>query len=253
MEDNMRNKLYWGLAILIIIVISVAVVMLTRTTDTEPITIYKDVDPSKPINPSTKKLEDTDKFAKWWEENRANLVTNDTEQAKENGQKGQQANKTPDWHSLTPEQQQQIFDQFYTQFGLEVPPEGYDYLWKDIGIPYTDENGKPVLRRLDEPTIDIEYGIGFAPTLEEFEKFKKLDLAWGLAKAEGNTAKEQQLKSEIDALTASVQRMRPLFIHSASTNAEQKSKIDRMSKEAMRNALREYGLEHLISYGLWDK
>jgi len=252
MEETMRNKLYWGLAILIIIVIGVAVVMLTRTTDTEPITIYKDVDPSEPMNTSTKKLEDTDKFSEWWEENKSNLTTNGNEQVKENGQE-QQADKTPDWHSLTPEQQQQIFDQFYIQFGLEVPPKGYDYLWKDAGIPYRDENGNPVLRRLDEPTIDIEYGIGFAPTLEEFKKYKELDEAWGWAEAEGNTAKAKQLKSEIDALTASVQRRRPLFVYAASTNTEQSSKADQMAKEAMRNALREHGLEHLISHGFWDQ
>ena len=42
----MKRKLYWGLAILITGLIGVSIVMLTRTTDTEPKIIYKDVEPT---------------------------------------------------------------------------------------------------------------------------------------------------------------------------------------------------------------
>ncbi len=42
----MKSRLYWGLAILILLV-AVSVVMLTRTTETEPRNVYTDVDPSK--------------------------------------------------------------------------------------------------------------------------------------------------------------------------------------------------------------
>ena len=248
----MTRRIYWGIATLIILLIGVSAVLLLRNTDTEPVKVYRDVDPLKANDPSAKNLSETDKFNEWWEANKAMLVSDDSKQANDSNPDSQESNKFPDWQSLTPEQQQQIFDQFYVQFGLEVPPKGYDYVWKDAGIPHLDENGKPMLRRLDEPVIDIEYGIGFAPTLEEFKKYKEIDEAWGWAEARGDTSEAQRLKSELDALTASVQRMRPLFVSSTSTNSEQKSKSDRMAKEAMRKSLREYGLEHLISYGLWD-
>ena len=101
------------------------------------------------------------------------------------------ADKFPDWNSLTPEQRQQIADQFYVQFGLKVPPPGYDYDWKEAGVPYLDENGNPVLRRLDEPIIRIKMGIGFAPTLEEFERWNKLydDQGWAEARGDVTEAK----------------------------------------------------------------
>ena len=43
------KKLYWGLAILIILLIGVSVFLVIRNTDTEPKTIYKDVEPSKEV------------------------------------------------------------------------------------------------------------------------------------------------------------------------------------------------------------
>ncbi len=43
----MNMKLYWGLVVLIVLLISVFIVMSTRTTDTEPDIVYIDVEPSK--------------------------------------------------------------------------------------------------------------------------------------------------------------------------------------------------------------
>ena len=247
----MRKKLYWGLVILIVLLLGVSAFLLLRNTDTVPKTIYKDIDPSEPGNQSSKKLAETKKFTKWFEENRETPVSSD--QVKGNEPDEQETDKFPDWNSLTPEQQKQIYDQFYIQFGLEVPPPGYDYHWKDAGVPYLDENGNPVLRRLDEPIIRVNMGIGFAPTLEELEKYKKLMFNKGLAKSAGNLAKAEQIQAEMDALEASAQRMRPLTVSSSSITDEARSKSNRMAKEKMRAALREHRLEHLISYEFWDK
>lgn len=246
----MKRKLYWGLTILIILLVGVTVVMLTRTTDTEPKTVYKDVDPEKPGQQSDKKLSETKKFTKWFEKEKATLLSNDTEQVKGNNPDMQEADKFPDWNSLTPEQRQHIFDQFYVQFGLKVPPRGYDYRWKDVGVPYLDENGNPVLRRLDEPIVEVQMGIDFAPTLEEFKKYNELDEAWGWAEARGDTAEAKRLKAERDALEASAQRRRPIGVTSFGTTTEQNSKSDRLMTEAYNAALREHGLAHLISP--WD-
>lgn len=45
----MTRRIYWGLAILIVLLIGVSVVMLTRTTDTEPKVVYSDVEPSQEV------------------------------------------------------------------------------------------------------------------------------------------------------------------------------------------------------------
>ncbi len=53
---------------------------------------------------------------------------------------------------LPPKQRQQFIEEldreFYAQFGLELPPEGYRYSFKDAskGILNLDENGEPLLR-----------------------------------------------------------------------------------------------------------
>ena len=164
---------------------------------------------------------------------------------------GQKAGNTPDWHSywhsLTPEQQQQIADQFYIQFGLKPPPRGYDYHWKEPGVPYLDENGAPVLRRLDEPIVEVTMGIGFAPTLEEFKRHEQLVDESIAAHGRGDVAEAARLDAEIEALEASAQRMRPLTVRSTWSTAEAKSKSRQFAKEKFNAALREYGLEHLIN------
>jgi len=119
---------------------------------------------------------------------KAEQVAAEGQQANGSLPTGQQAGKFPDWGSLTPEQRQQIADQFYIQFGLEVPPRGYDYHWKEPGVPYLDANGAPVLRRLDEPIVEVTMGIGFAPTLEEFKRHKQLMDAWIAASGSGDVA-----------------------------------------------------------------
>ena len=153
----------------------------------------------------------------------------------------------PDFWSLSPEEQQQIFDQFYLQHGLKPPPKGYKYRWKDMGVPLLDENGDPVLQKEDEPWVEIEYGIGFAPTLEEFKRYEKLQDDQGWAESRGDVDEVARLTAEIEALEASAQRMRPLGATSIAVGDEATSKMSRRSREKFNAALREYDLEHLIS------
>ena len=246
----MKGKMYLGVFALIVIFIGLMVFVLMRDTNTQPQNVYLDVEPPTRGQPSTKKLSETDKFTKWFEQNKTKLVSDEIKQVEADIPDEQESNKFPDWHSLTLEQKKHIYDQFYVQFGLKVPPRGYDYQWKDAGIPYLDENGNPVLRRLDEPSIYIDMGIGFAPTLKEWKKYNKLidDQSW--ADSRGDIAEVKRIKAEIEALEASAQRMRPLSVGALSTNAEQESKSDRMAKAKFNAALREHGLAHLISP--WD-
>lgn len=158
-----------------------------------------------------------------------------------------ETDNTPDFASLSPEHQQQILDQFYHQRGLNPPPKGYKYVWKEIGVVLLDDNGKPVLQKEGEPWVEVKYGIGFAPTREEYEKYQKLQDDQGWAESRGDVAEVERLTVEIEALEASVQRMRPLSTMTTWASAEEKSNADRVRDEKFNAALREYGLEHLIS------
>ena len=246
----MKKRLLWGLGVLIVLLIGVSVVLLTRTTDTEPIIIYKDVDPSKPGHQSGKKLAEKDKFIEWWEDGKVKLVPDDSQQVEGNMSNGQETDKFPDFNSLTPEQRQHIYNQFYIQCGVPPPPPGYKYRWKDRWVPLLDENGNPVLQKIGNPIVEVQMGIGFAPTKEEYKRWNKLFYDEGLAEARGDTAEVERLKAERNALEASAQRMMPTGVTSFGTTAEENSKSDRLMKEAYNAALREHGLAHLISP--WD-
>lgn len=242
----MSRKKLWGVALLVILLGTAAVWFIQHER--------------AEIKQLELDLAETEAFAKWWEQRNAAPQDVSSEAPKsadgeridvgksdETSDDGQKSNTPPDWNSLTSKQKQQIFDQFYVQYGLKVPPRGYDYDWKDVGVPYLDENGKPILRRLDEPIIRIQMGVGFAPTLEEFKRHKQLMFDAGVAESRGDFAEAERIEAEIKALEASAQRMRPLFVSSSGTTAEAKSKSRQFAKAAYNKALREHGLAHLIN------
>lgn len=158
-----------------------------------------------------------------------------------------QPDNTPDFWSLPVEERQRIIDQFYHQRGLNPPPKGYKYRWKEIGVPLLDENGDPVLQKEGEPWVEIRMQVGFAPTLEEYEKYQQLQEDQGWAESRGDVAEVERLTAEIEALEASVQRMRPVHFMTTAVGNEAKEKSSRRTKEKLDAALREHGLEHLIS------
>lgn len=214
----------------------------------------------------TVKLAETEDFLRWWKQRQetgpptvSEVPQSDTvSEAKSTEEFAKTASETetpaadeqgdfPDFASLSPEEQQQIYDQFYLQHGLDPPPQGYKYRWKDIGVPLLDENGDPVLQKEGEPWVTINYGIGFAPTREEYEKYEQLQEDQGWAESRGDVAEVARLTAEIEALEASVQRMRPLGATSIAVGAEANSKKDAAMDAKFNAALREYDLEHLIS------
>ena len=156
-----------------------------------------------------------------------------------------------DFHKLSEKQQQQIFDSFYTQHGLKVPPRGYTYRWKSPGVPLLDENGKPILHKRGEPIVEIKMGIGFTPTLEEYEMLRALKIEAGWQKAQGNTAKAEQLWAEWGQLYEEVQRERPvkgstLWVAPKKEKEADPDKPLRIMKEKLRAALIEHGYSYLI-------
>ena len=152
---------------------------------------------------------------------------------------------------ISPEEQQQILDQFYTQRGLKPPPPGYDYRWARKNVPLLDENGNPILHKIGEPIVELEIRVGFAPTREEYERYDRLAIEEARARQKGQVAKANEILAEIEQLTADVQRERPFVkratqLVSREEDEKDPNKLERVSKETLDAALRAYGLEHLI-------
>ena len=247
----MNRKHYWGIAALIVFVIAAGGFIYWQLSE------IQDVERQQ-----AETLAETEKFKKWWKERNAPPKNDSAEGpmpdgTADTGKRGdagvspeksedvQEADNTPDWNSLTPEQQQHIFDQFYVQMGLKPPPRGYRYRWKSQGVPLLDENGNPLLLKIGEPDVRLLMRVGFAPTREEFERYMQLLNEHALAEGRGDVAEVERLYAEIEVLEASVQRMRP-FVMSISLGDEASAKASRAMKEKLDAALREHGLEHLI-------
>ena len=251
LKDLFRNRLFIG-ALAFFILCVVGSLFYQQQ-------VYKETD---------KALAETEEFRQWWEErqetaqpavsevpksdtvsevSRAEDVgISDTVSAPPEDQQGD----FPDFWSLSPEEQQQIFDQFYLQHGLKPPPRGYKYVWKDVFVPRLDEDGNPILLKEGDPWVEIKMGIGFAPTLEEYERYEQLREDYEWADTRGEVAKAERLAAEIEALEASVQRMRPISrisFWSGPSGTEDKARTSRIANEKYNAALREHGLAHLIS------
>jgi hypothetical protein len=209
-----------------------------------------------------KALSETDEFLRWWKAGHATPPSDATEPPKSEAVETvaspvnapsvdeAETENFPDFRSLSPEQQQQIFDQFYIQHGLKPPPKGYEYVWKDEGVARLDEDGNPILLKKGDPWVEIKMGIGFAPTLEEYQRYEQLREDYEWADTRGEVAKAKRLAADIEALEASVQRMRPIskmWIWSGPTGTQDKARSRRIAREKYNAVLREYDLEHLIS------
>ncbi|RKU21059.1 hypothetical protein C6499_22845 [Candidatus Poribacteria bacterium] len=208
-----------------------------------------------------KALVESEDFLQWWHERNAKekavaaeVVEAETDTGGHvHADEGGQGQELPPFEpsEYSPEELRQIFDQFYTQRGLKPPPPGYDYRWARKNVPLLDENGNPILHKIGEPIVELEIRVGFAPTLEEYERLNRLYIEKARAKKKGQVATANEIDAEIEALTASAQRERP-FIKRATRLASREEyendpkKTERVMREVLDAALREYGLEHLI-------
>ena len=249
LKDLFRNRLFIGA--LAFFVLCVVGSLLYQQQ------VYKETD---------KALAESEEFLRWWAERQENPPSDATETPKsEVGEPVEigasrvndpsvddaENENAPDFASYSPEELQQIFDQFYLQRGLKPPPKGYDYRWARKNVPLLDENGNPILHKIGEPIVELEIRVGFAPTREEYERYDRLIIEEARAKKKGQVAKANEIRAEIEQLTADVQRERP-FVKQASRLASREeyendpNKLERVSKETLDAALRDYGLEHLI-------
>lgn len=217
-----------------------------------------------------KAIAESEAFQQWWQERNAKekAVSAEVVEAETDTGGHVLADENP-WHEgaqadeggqelppfepseFSPEELRQIFDEFYTQRGLKPPPPGYDYRWARKNVPLLDENGNPILHKIGEPIVELEIRVGFAPTREEYERLDQLGIEEARARQKGDITKANEILKQIEALKASAQRERP-FIKRATRLASREeyendpNKTERVMREMLDAALREYGLEHLI-------
>lgn len=94
---------------------------------------------------------------------------------------------------MPPEERLKAVEDWYRQSGLELPPEGYKYVWLDVGIPRRDENGNPILIKEGEPFFGVTTVVGFAPTREEFAQYQQMEKDRIAAALRGDDAEVERL------------------------------------------------------------
>jgi len=62
------------------------------------------------------------------------------------------------WDLLTPEQQRLSELYHYEKNGLNPPPEGYKYVFKDLGVPKLDENGDAIIHKIGDREATKSFG-----------------------------------------------------------------------------------------------
>ncbi len=183
----MNRKVYWGLGVLIILLIGVSIFLLMRNTDTEPIVVYKgDVEPAK---------ETIDNLRNEASKNNPppDVSPNTVPIAQgENTSPETQTHRRP-FSEMPMEERMKAIEDWYRQDGLEIPPDGYVYLWESPGIPRRDENGNPILLKRGEPYFEVTPSIGFRPTREQYEQYKQMGRDAKAAAMRGDEAEVQRL------------------------------------------------------------
>ena len=237
----MSKKLYWGLGVLILLLGAFVFIMVREGAE---------------IQELETELVETEEFVKWWKERNATPGSAAADKQvdvkmPDKPSADMQIGKTLNLSQLSPEEMQQIFDLFYIERGLDPPPPGYQYLWKDIDVPLLDEKGNPVLHKRGEPVVEIKIAKAFSPTVEEYEMLKALDIEAGSQRIQGNTAKAKQLEAEYSELYSEVMRERPvaettIWVAKTSEKERDPDKPIRIMKEKLRAALVDQGFSDLI-------
>ena len=243
----MNRKMYWGIAILILLLGTAALFIIINefAKDSELNVQLEEAEKLANRIKQQQELKDRPSAAEALEQTETETGTvAETETEPTYEQDMESYLKT-----LSKEQLQEIYDSFYTRFGLPPPPRGYKYRWTDKNVPLLDENGKPVLHKIGDPHVNVAIEIGFAPTKEEYEKLNQLKDDLSQAEFRGWDDKVASLTEEIETLESLVQRERPVLkgiMWSGKKGTHDSNRSWRIADEQLNEALRSYDLGHLI-------
>ncbi|MDE0634691.1 MAG: hypothetical protein OXI43_02390 [Candidatus Poribacteria bacterium] len=141
--------------------------------------------------------------------------------------------------------------------GKHPAPAGYEYVKNEKGELIRDKDGNPLFRKIGRPYVSVWMGNGFAPTPEEYERYKQLMEDKYQLEKKGDFAKAEQIAEEIAQLKERAKREIPLvgvnFNHiiynygylQDTTEAENACNALR---ETFREVYKAHGLEHLLVY-----
>lgn len=154
--------------------------------------------------------------------------------------------------SFTPEELVAMDKAFYKQQGLKPPPQGYQYLFDGVNQVRRDEAGDPVLHKIGDPVVTIRIEKGFAPTREQLQRYDQLTDEKGYAEDAGDTARAAEIAEELEQLELASRGDVPVMSFSLMVPGYMDydvtyRKAKKMAHEALDNALRDMGLEHLIA------
>ena len=196
----MTRRMYWGIVILMILLIGASVFMLTRTTDTdEPEKEYVYREPSKPGQQSDKKLSETGKFTEWLENERdssdetqetdyewqklsgpellelvSNMSQSEVDAMSSTEREALQQASQEAFDALSPAQQDLVTQTsraaYWKSIGLDPPPPGYTYGQNQDGY-YLVKYGEPHFRVTWD---NYQYGNDYLLSDTEWEEYKAL-------------------------------------------------------------------------------
>ena len=271
----MLLRKYWiPLLVFIVAIVGVSLYYLQTRPPKEPVKIYKVVEPvEKSTEQSTAEVVEgeTDTGGHFHEDGTWHEGPHDPQASVDEGPlspEDAQTLETIDWENLTPNdimyllnkkrwphltqaQRETVHREFYAQsVGAEPPPEGYYYRIYDDGTLVLDENGKPRQFKEGEPIITIKKVIGFAPTREQYQRYKELTKSYHRAYNAGTYAEADRIQAEIEQLEAEAQGKVPVAFSSIMSPvsrgeadlAAARSKVD----AAIDEAYREMGLGYMV-------
>ncbi|MYG00018.1 hypothetical protein F4212_12935 [Candidatus Poribacteria bacterium] len=217
----MRNRIYWGLGVLIILLIGASVFMLMHNTDTKSEIVYKDVEPSKEVMDSHRQQVSKDNPPpaepgfKWvWHHNHWDKVPVSMSE-NQNNHGLPPAEPGYDWVwiqnrwekvpvSMPPVRTGVPKIPFWERLGLDPPDGDMRYALDEDGNYYKVYRGQVSLGK-------VKFRRGYAPTLEQHHQMLRLHGKWHTAKSTGDTAEVARLQSEMDALREAAQGDLPYY------------------------------------------
>lgn len=159
------------------------------------------------------------------------------------------------WTRLSIEERMNVRVQELNNFGFPPTPSGYSIRLRETNeLLRLDENGNPILHKNHEPYFRIVTEIGFAPTREEYERYKEMQHEYSQAHGWGRAAEAERINAELKAFRLSCYREIPDVVSSltdppGTTKADADARLTRaieISKQVLYNEYRKMGFDYLI-------
>ncbi len=158
------------------------------------------------------------------------------------------------WTKLSLEERINVRVQDLNNFGFLDTPSGYSIRLRDTkGLLDLDENGNPILHKDYEPYFRVVTEIGFAPTREEYERYKEMQREYTQAHGWGQTAEAERINAELKAFRQACYRNIPDLVvslsHPTTTDAHADALLQRamrIQKEVLYAEYRKAGFDYLI-------